>query len=225
MHRNYITRRRLLRGGVVVVAAALHGHPGWASLPDDDDAAMPPTREPRPFAAHLVPYATPEKMAEKLDLIRALPDLTRGWRATARTFAGLPRRNQLAAVSLFVNRVPYVADTRLFGVEDRWEDPYHFFGHGGDCEEFALAKYALLWHLGFHPARLHFLAVRRRLDQGGHAVLGVLLNGETYILDQSRNAVLPDHEVKGYIPVYVVNAGGIFVAQSIQEGAPVTGAP
>lgn len=207
-------RRLFLRGGAAAAAVALANpvkalaaHAGEAG----DEAALPLSVPMRPFAVDLKPYATPERMADKIRMIEDLPKLTRHWRAVVRQFQAYGRLGQMAAVNRFVNQVPYVTDSQLYGKVDAWEDPIHFFGHGGDCEEYALAKYAMLYHLGFHKDRLMVVALVRLDDLQGHAVLAVSLGGEVYVLDQLRKEMLPDQDFTGYRVRYTICSRGVHV--------------
>ena len=76
------------------------------------------------------------------------------------------------------------------GVEDYWATPREFFAKGGDCEDYALAKYAALRAAGFAQDDLRFLIVRLPHLQTDHAVLSVRHEGRWLILDNRRFAML-----------------------------------
>src|ERR1700753_3221158 len=61
------------------------------------------------------------------------------------------RRDQLNAVNQWANARPYVEDRVNWGVPDYWETPAQFLAHGGDCEDYAIAKYFSLVKLVFSP--------------------------------------------------------------------------
>ena len=71
------------------------------------------------------------------------------WRAFMGDQAGRPALDQLAAVNDYVNRVRYRDDRVNWGLRDYWAAPREFFARGGDCEDFAIAKYLSLRALGF----------------------------------------------------------------------------
>ena len=48
------------------------------------------------------------------------------------------------AVHDLMNSRPYRDDRRQFGRSDVWQTPFAFWRSGGDCEDYAIAKYALL---------------------------------------------------------------------------------
>jgi len=81
------------------------------------------------------------------------------------------------------------SDKVQYGVDDKWASPLMTFTSGrGDCEDYALAKYAALRAAGFAPDDLRLLIVR--LPQTDHAVLSVRHEGRWLILDNRRFAML-----------------------------------
>ena len=60
----------------------------------------------------------------------------------------------------------------------------------GDCEDYALLKYALLREAGFAEDDLRLAIVRLPLLQQDHAVLAVRLEGRWLVLDNRRFAML-----------------------------------
>jgi len=57
--------------------------------------------------------------------------------------AGCANTNLETNVNFRVNQVPYVADDK-----DEWKSPQDFFKHGGDCEDYAIAKKDILMKKG-----------------------------------------------------------------------------
>ena len=72
----------------------------------------------------------------------------RDWSRLLARLAREPRREQLRAVNLFVNRWPYRPDQDTYGRRDHWATPLEFFANSGDCEDYAIAKYVSLRRLG-----------------------------------------------------------------------------
>ncbi|MXO52361.1 hypothetical protein GRI42_13695 [Erythrobacter gaetbuli] len=106
--------------------------------------------------------------------------------------------NPLGAVNRWVNwRVRYVDDKR----GDEWSAAPTTLARGyGDCEDFALAKMALLQELGI-PADDMFLVLLRDRAQGEHAVLAVRLDGRFHVLDNRTDKVLPAERIEDYTPI------------------------
>ena len=192
------------QGRSLPVLAAHSGDPA-------DEAVVRPSRPLEPFGLRMVPYDRQQAMADKVRILEEIPRVTQHWNGIARRFHGLDRFDQMKAVNVFVNKVPYVTDADLSGHPDFWADPLHFFGRGGDCEEFALAKYGLLLRLGFHPRRMMVLAMERDSDGQGHAVLGVALGGGLFILDQLRDDLVTDAHYEGYTLIFSLSSLGILV--------------
>lgn len=126
----------------------------------------------------------------------------RGFLAGARS---LPAPEQLRAVNRFANTREYVLDIDNYGIEDYWAIPREFLGNGGDCEDYVITKlFSLLW-LGFPPDDLRLVVVQDTNLRVPHAVLAVVRGGETLILDNQVQAVLPDRDVVHYVPVFSLN--------------------
>lgn len=83
------------------------------------------------------------------------------------------------------------SDKAQYGIEDRWASPLTTFTSGrGDCEDYALAKYAALHAAGFSNGELRLLIVRLPRSQTDHAVLSVRHDGRWLVLDNRRFALL-----------------------------------
>ena len=116
-----------------------------------------------------------------------------------------PRLSDLQAVNAAVNRTRYVSDTDNYGIDDHWAPPEEFARRGGDCEDYAIAKYAMLKAMGVAADRMRVVIVRDLELGTSHAVLSVDLGGVRYILDNQSAEVRPDREVTRYRPVYSLN--------------------
>jgi predicted transglutaminase-like cysteine proteinase len=123
----------------------------------------------------------------------------------AARLAGVDR---LRRVNEAVNVLPYREDASNYGATDYWATLPEFVARGGDCEDYAIAKYMLLKRAGV-PADAMRIAVVRDLALGvSHAVLAVEEGGVSYILDNQSGEVLPDRDVARYQPVYSINERG-----------------
>ncbi len=129
-------------------------------------------------------------------------------RAVARRAATLPMLERVRLINAAANRRPYVADKANYGVEDYWATLDEFAARGGDCEDYAIAKYMLLKAAGVAPEAMRIAVVYDLALNASHAVLGVDVGGTTYILDNQVDEVLSDGEVGYYQPVYSVNERG-----------------
>ncbi|MDV7394930.1 transglutaminase-like cysteine peptidase, partial [Arthrospira platensis SPKY1] len=86
------------------------------------------------------------------------------WRAMLGEAAALDAPGQLARVNGFFNRrVRFEDDIVVWQQPDYWATPLEMLARGaGDCEDFAIAKYASLIVLGVPSERLRLIYVRAR---------------------------------------------------------------
>ena len=97
---------------------------------------------------------------------------------------------QLIGANALVNENAYQGDAA-----DVWRSPLEFFAQRGDCEDYAIAKYASLRRLGFDESRMRLLIVTDTVTRGAHAVLAVDLADGTYILDNVNRQVKKHEEL------------------------------
>jgi predicted transglutaminase-like cysteine proteinase len=136
---------------------------------------------------------------------------------------------RLQLVNRFFNqRIEFRPDIEVWGVEDHWASPLETLSRGqGDCEDFAIAKYASLLAAGVGRDRLRLVYVRALLpDTRGpqpHMVLAYHPEGggEPLILDNLRPEVLPAGERPDLTPVFSFNDEGLWQG----NGATRAGSP
>ncbi|MCB1551178.1 MAG: transglutaminase-like cysteine peptidase, partial [Alphaproteobacteria bacterium] len=93
------------------------------------------------------------------------------WKADLSDFRGQSVIEMADGVNTLLNKVKYIGDSRNWGKSDYWETPVEFLTRGGDCEDFAIAKYVSLRALGV-PESLLRIAVVKDLEKGiPHAIL------------------------------------------------------
>ena len=118
---------------------------------------------------------------------------------------GQPESLQLAVVNAYMNRHRYIVDQINWGVDDYWETPREFFSRFGDCEDYAIAKYLTLLALGYDEARLRVVIVQDLNLRVPHAVLAVLGEDGTRILDNQIRPVVNEATIRHYRPIYSIN--------------------
>src|SRR5271167_1979877 len=104
------------------------------------------------------------------------------WRQLLNEIDGLDLRAKLAHVNAALNRYPYALSVRNWGWSDYWETPFEFLRKGGQCQDYAIAKYLVLRAAGVPDALLRVVVLRdlqRRLD---HAVLIAYVDGTVLLL-------------------------------------------
>lgn len=191
----------------------------WAAAPA---AAVVSTASARPFLLGTIEfrgiarggwYGFADKVAEALDLLSRCAESAdrcpnRDVVALLAETAKLQRRGPyqiLAAVNRLVNRRPYRPDLTNFHHSEYWASPLEFLAQSGDCEDYAIFKYALLRHLGLPADSLRVVLLKRKSDGLGHAVLAAYLDDKVYILDSASALVRPQSEVTNYTAVFSFN--------------------
>lgn len=127
------------------------------------------------------------------------------WQKIIRQGLGLPAMEQLKAVNRYFNRWPYRLDIDVYGVSDYWATPEEFLKLSGDCEDYSITKYYALRKLGFAVVDMRIVLLKDNIRGISHAVLAVSLDGESYVLDNLTDMVLPHLQYEHYIPQYSVN--------------------
>ncbi len=112
---------------------------------------------------------------------------------------------KLVLVNLYVNRTAYISDADNWGVADYWASPREFFAKGGDCEDYAIAKYLSLRALGFSSANLRIAVLWDACAQESHAVLVYTKDNLSLVLDNRNDQLLPASSLGHYQPTYSVN--------------------
>ncbi|MGM0560848.1 MAG: transglutaminase-like cysteine peptidase [Pseudomonadota bacterium] len=129
------------------------------------------------------------------------------WRAHVKSLENRHPRAQMDELNRFVNEVmPYLEDEQVYGRSDYWAAPQEFLRHSGDCEDYAILKYASLKELGFSEEDMRIVVLEDTLRDIPHAVLAVDYEGETLILDNNFSVVLNDDQLPQYAPQYSLNA-------------------
>jgi predicted transglutaminase-like cysteine proteinase len=144
---------------------------------------------------------------------------------------------RLASVNRWFNeRIEFRPDDEVWGQEDFWATPLEALARGrGDCEDYAIAKYAALLAMGVAPQRLRLVYVRAtligrdgRAGSQPHMVLaydpaeaegatgGAM--SEPLILDNLRAELLPASRRGDLQPVFSFNAQGLWQGASMAAG-------
>lgn len=158
------------------------------------------------------------------------------WIAFARVQKSLPFIQRLGAaaggeagVLQIVNdtingHLKFLDDKLHWGVEDYWATPAESIGSaGGDCEDYAIAKYYLLKELGVPLARLRITYVRAlKLNGQAHMVLAYYArpDAEPLILDNLDPRVRGASQRADLDPVYSFNDDEVQLVQGGRRGKP-----
>lgn len=128
------------------------------------------------------------------------------WEALLTSLKGRPLKEKMQEVNRFFNAIPYVEDIHNFGMQDYWQTPYELMKNGGDCEDYAIAKYISLKRLGVAESSMRIMIVQDN-NLGGimHAVLEVRSGNQRYLLDNQAKTVTNQASIFHYRPVYAIN--------------------
>jgi predicted transglutaminase-like cysteine proteinase len=151
--------------------------------------------------------------------IAATP-LDRRWQAaasrpadsgTSRWAASLrdrPEAERIELINRFVNaRIAFVDDERQFGRADVWQGAAESLDRGrGDCEDYALAKRALLRAAGLAERDLFLVIVKDLVRRSDHAVLAVASGGRLLVLDNGTDRIVDAADISDYRPIFTYSA-------------------
>ncbi len=130
----------------------------------------------------------------------------RAWKAHLGGLKNLSTHDQITAVNSYINDVRYIEDNRQYGKSDYWATPIEFLTRGGDCEDFAIAKYASLRALGFGADQMRVAIVQDKVKNIPHAILIVYDQGRAYVLDNQDKGVKQADSINRYKPIFSLNS-------------------
>jgi predicted transglutaminase-like cysteine proteinase len=128
---------------------------------------------------------------------------------------------KLEEVNRFFNRIPFISDIAHWGKEDYWATPTEFLAsNGGDCEDFAIAKYFTLIRLGVAEKQLTLTYVTALSLSQSHLVL-LYYPGpglDPLVLDSLADAIEPSSRRTDLLPIYSFNASDLWAAKQRGKG-------
>jgi len=130
---------------------------------------------------------------------------TEAWRHFIESLRGLDREGQFDAVNRFFNKATYVSDRRNYGAGDYWATPQQLLTRGGDCEDYAIAKYLALRELGVAPGLMRIVVLKDQENNVQHAILTVEDGDRILALDNQIARVTDTRRIHYYRPLYAIN--------------------
>ena len=132
--------------------------------------------------------------------------------------------NKIKNVNDFFNQIPYKTDVVHWKKQDYWATPFEFMGTGGgDCEDYAIAKYFSLIKLGIPDEKLRITYVsykkaNSKFEQA-HMVLTYYhkVGVEPVVLDNIDKTLQVASKRTDLKPVYSFNASGLWQAKTKGE--------
>lgn len=128
---------------------------------------------------------------------------------------------KLQKVNNFFNKMEFVDDQSHWGQQDYWATPVEFLASGGgDCEDFALAKYFTLKAIGVAEKRLNMTYVKALTLNQAHMVVTYHSTPAAVplVLDNLVVNIEPATKRKDLLPVYSFNGSGLWLAKSRSRG-------
>lgn len=134
------------------------------------------------------------------------------WHGILTEAKSLPARKRLLHVNRSINKlITYKSDMQAFRSRDYWASPAEAYRAGGDCEDFAIAKYWMLREIGYKPNEMRLVVLRDTMVNQWHAVLAVRHGDDWAILDNRFSRIRMSGEMPHLKPVYTVNEVGTWM--------------
>jgi len=128
---------------------------------------------------------------------------------------------KLTSVNDFVNQFNFVDDIDHWKQEDYWATPLQtLVTKGGDCEDFAIAKYFTLSAMGMDEEKMRLTYVKALTIKKAHMVVSYYAqpNVEPLVLDNLNATILPGSQRRDLLPVYSFNGSGLWLAKREKSG-------
>jgi predicted transglutaminase-like cysteine proteinase len=121
------------------------------------------------------------------------------------------RNAMLGIVNRAVNlAIAYTSDSKQYGVDDDWANPFESFSSGkGDCEDYAIAKIAVLRAAKWSNDDLRIIVLWDSMLRAHHAVAAARVNGSWQILDNRTLAIVEDVKLTNYHPMFIVDNSSV----------------
>jgi predicted transglutaminase-like cysteine proteinase len=137
------------------------------------------------------------------------------WSQLLQSELNQPEREQLNAVNRFFNQqLNFQDDMRIWHQTDYWATPVEsLIKAAGDCEDYALAKYFSLRHLGIPSEKLRITYVKALIQNQAHMVLTFYSSptADPLVLDNLIGEIRPASQRNDLLPVYAFNAEGLYL--------------
>ena len=180
----------------------------------------------------LLVFGLPAKSVSKLNdqkIIAALSDnygqraalRGRAWLAIMANSGDASTADKLAKINSFFNQLQFIDDSKLWGVENYWATPIEFIGvNGGDCEDFAIAKYFSLLELGIADEKMRITMVKSLTLNQYHMVVAYYPTpgAVPLILDNIDGEIKPADQRNDLLPVYSFNGKQLWLNKEKGQG-------
>jgi predicted transglutaminase-like cysteine proteinase len=122
----------------------------------------------------------------------------------------LKGRAQLGEINRAINLAIRPADDlAAHGSIDVWNSPLATLARrAGDCEDYAILKFAALLEVGIPPEDLRIVIVRDTARSEDHGVVAARHEGQWLVLDNRRLVMLADTQLANYSPLLQLDGAG-----------------
>jgi len=138
------------------------------------------------------------------------------WHALMREKRDAPEMEKLESVNSFFNKLVFVDDLYHWGKKDYWATPQEMLvSNGGDCEDFATAKYFTLRNLEIPDEKMRLIYVKSLTLKQPHMVLSYYQDPamEPLVLDSLVDEILIASKRPDLIPIYSFNGHGYWIVR------------
>jgi predicted transglutaminase-like cysteine proteinase len=147
------------------------------------------------------------------------------WESLINSDEAASELDKLQRINAFFNRIPQIDDIEHWKKQNYWATPVELLASdGGDCEDYALAKYFSLRRLNIPDEKLQVTYVKAYIPQSGgirsHMVLSYYPSpdADPLILDNLIGEIRPASRRKDLTPVYGFNGTGLWLARERGQG-------
>ena len=120
-------------------------------------------------------------------------------------------RARLGEINRAINlAIRPIGDLSQHGEIDVWSSPLATLARGGgDCEDYAIAKFTALRRAGLSIDDLRIVVLHDTIHGEDHAVAAARLDGRWLMLDNRRMAMVEDANVRNFQPTFVIGEHGV----------------
>lgn len=128
-------------------------------------------------------------------------------------------QKKLDYANRLINQYHYASDKKTYGRGDYWATPLELATQRkGDCEDHAIAKFAILIAAGVPENSLRVLILQNTREHFKHAILTVSVGSELFFLDDQKANVMTPNQVPYYQPIYSLNFSGWWLHEQSMAG-------
>jgi len=168
--------------------------------------------------------STPDIVVEEVETYGINPETqvrVEQWKALIESGSTWSDIKKLTSVNDFVNQFDFVDDIKHWQQEDYWATPLQtLVTKGGDCEDFAIAKYFTLSAMGMDEEKMRLTYVKALTINKAHMVVSYYAkpNAEPLVLDNLNTTIVPSSQRLDLLPVYSFNGSGLWLAKRERSG-------